>query len=357
MSKLNPTNVLHSNDLLAQQRDALNVLSEHTKCVFVTGAGGFLGTALCRFLRAVEIEVIGFSRSYYPHLERLGVTQVQGDLKDVTALTKAMKGADLVFHVASKAGVWGTKQSYFDANVTGANNVITACEENKVKKLIYTSTPSVTFDGTDESGINETQPYAKKFLNYYGLSKAIAEQHILSANSQSLQTVALRPHLIWGPGDQHLIPRVISRAKAGKLKLVGKTDKLVDTIYIDNAVHAHILAANELFHDKPKCAGKAYFLSNDQPILMADMLNQILATQNLPPVTVRVPSTIAYIAGGLLECWYGITRKTDEPIMTRFVAKQLSTSHYFDISAARQDFGYQPLISIEQGMQFLSEQK
>jgi len=341
--------------LLPQQQAVLQELKTKTHCVLVTGAGGFLGTAICSFLRAAEIQVIGFARGHYPHLKALGVTVIQGDLQNKQAVHDAAKGCDMVFHVASKAGVWGDKASYFIPNVNGTEHVISACHEHNIQHLIYTSTPSVTFSGKDESGIDESQPYAEQFLNFYGLSKAIAESKVLNANCDYLKTVALRPHLIWGPGDPHLVPRVIERAKANKLKLVGKKDKLVDTIYIDNAVYAHLLAAVELTKPHSQCAGKAYFLSNDQPILMAEMLNKILTAADLPAVNTRVPATLAYMVGTLLEWWYLRTGKQNEPIMTRFVAKQLSTSHYFNISAAKQDFHYQSLMSIEQGMQALKQ--
>lgn len=342
-------------DLHPQQQFTLTELSEQVNCVFVTGAGGFLGTALCRYLRAANINVVGFARGHYPHLQALGVTLIQGDLQDKQSLTEAMQGCSLVFHVASKAGVWGDKKSYFTPNVLGTENVIEACRINNIKRLVYTSTPSVTFSGEDEANIDESQPYAKQFLNFYGLSKAVAEQKVLQQNTENLKTVALRPHLIWGPYDPHLVPRVIDRAKAGKLKLVGKIDKLVDTIYIDNAVYAHLLAAVELNKKNSQCAGKAYFLSNDEPILMATMLNKILSAANLPKESARVPSQLAYVVGTLLEWWYLRTGNANEPIMTRFVAKQLSTSHYFNISAAKQDFNYQALVTIDQGMAQLKD--
>lgn len=338
------------NHLAPLQKNVLTQLKQTTKQVFVTGAGGFLGKAICRWLRYADIDVVGFARGDYPELSAMGVTMIKGDLSDQQCLFDAMSGCDVVFHVASKAGVWGDKQSYFQPNVEGTENIINACVAHNIDRLIYTSTPSVTFSGKDENGIDESSPYADQFLNFYGLSKALAEQKVLNSNHPSLKTIALRPHLIWGPGDRHLVPRVLERAKAGKLKLVGKTDKLVDTIYIDNAVYGHLLAAVELAQDEPKCAGKAYFLSNDEPIFMAEMLNKILACQDLPAVTKRVPASIAYAVGSLLEWGYLALRKQDEPIMTRFVAKQLSTAHYFDISAAKQDFGYAALISIDQGM-------
>jgi nucleoside-diphosphate-sugar epimerase len=341
------------NTLDEKAQAVLSELKASSKQVFLTGAGGFLGKALCQFLRSADINVVGFARGDYPELSALGVTMVKGDISDQQTLFDAMANCDVVFHVASKAGVWGNKESYFKPNVEGTDNIINACIAHNITRLIYTSTPSVTFCGKDEINIDESRPYATQFLNFYGLSKAVAEQHILESNSDSLKTVALRPHLIWGPGDRHLVPRVLARAKANKLKLVGKIDKLVDTIYIDNAVYAHLLAAVELNNPATKCAGKAYFLSNDEPIFMADMLNKILACQNLPAVTKRVPATLAYAVGTLLEWAYLALRKKDEPIMTRFVAKQLSTAHYFNINAAKQDFNYAPLINIEQGMQRL----
>jgi len=336
-------------------KNELQLLASKVNHVFVTGAGGFLGKAICKLLRFAGIQVTGFARGHYPELENMGVNMLQGDICDAKALTNAMQGCDLVFHVASKAGVWGSKADYFKPNVEGAKHVIQACQALNINKLVYTSTPSVTFDGVDETGIDESQPYAQNFLNYYGESKAQAEQLVLKANSIKLKTVALRPHLIWGPEDPHLVPRVIERAKAGRLKLLGSTDKLVDTIYVDNAAYAHILAALKLTEDTPVCAGKSYFISNEQPITMADMLNKILACVELPAVTKRIPTMLAYSVGAVLEWLYIALGKKEEPMMTKFVARQLSTSHYFDISAAKNDLGYQAIISIDEGMKRLKK--
>lgn len=359
----------------AAEQTALAQLALKVQHAFVTGAGGFLGKAICLRLLAAGIKVTGFARGHYLELEALGVVMLQGDLVNKDQLQQAMQGCDIVFHVASKAGVWGDRDSYFCPNVKGAANVIAACKALKINKLVYTSTPSVTFAGQDESGIDESTPYATSFLNYYAHSKAIAEKMMLDANQvgdmplenpsvtqvssqvttqatapYALKTVALRPHLIWGPGDPHLVPRVLARGRLGKLKLVGREDKLVDTIYIDNAAYAHVLAALELCQAKPKCQGKAYFLSNDEPITMAKMLNLILACDALPPVTKRVPQSVAYVAGAVLETVYFLLKKQEEPMMTRFVARQLSCSHYFDISAAKRDLGYRALVSINEGM-------
>jgi nucleoside-diphosphate-sugar epimerase len=390
-SPINTNNQINVNATAAFNeavQQPLKELAAQTQHVFVTGAGGFLGKAICKLLRLANIKVTGFARGSYPELTQMGVNMQQGDITDFVRLKEAMQSCDLVFHVAAKAGVWGSKDDYFKPNVQGAENIIRACQELAITRLVYTSTPSVTFAGVDEAGINESQSYATNFLNFYGESKALAEQQILAASAnfnqishqsdkqysqkgskkglqpdsqrvkssvKRLKTVALRPHLIWGPNDPHLVPRVLERARAGKLKLVGKEDKLVDTIFVDNAAYAHILAAVELSKNNSNCIGKAYFISNDQPITMAAMLNNILHCVGLPPVTKRVPSAFAYAGGATLEFIYKVLNKKQEPIMTRFVAKQLSTSHYFDISAAKKDFGYTPLISIEEGMKLLKE--
>ena len=348
----------YESELPFEIKKALLALSTRVEHIFITGAGGFLASTICRFLRSVNIKVTGFSRGNYPELSQLGINMVQGDITDINALTHAMKGCDLVFHVAAKAGVWGAKEDFFKANFEGTKNIITACKMLGIANMVYTSTPSVTFAGEDENGVDESQPYASKYLTYYAQSKASAEQLVLATSAvagekNNPKTVALRPHLIWGPNDPHLVPRVLERAKLGRLKLLGKTDKLVDTIYIDNAAYAHILAAVELTELKPRCLGKAYYISNDEPITMAAMLNKILACQNLAPISKRVPSTLAYIVGSILECTYLLLAKKEEPIMTRFVAKQLSTSHYFNINAAKNDFNYQAIVTIEQGMERL----
>ncbi|QBF81636.1 NAD-dependent epimerase/dehydratase family protein [Shewanella maritima] len=347
-------NALVLQNLTDIEQQVLTDLASRFKKVLVTGAGGFLGKAIALRLHCAGIEVVGLARGEYPQLSELGIDMRRGDISKLADVSNAAKDCDCVFHVASKAGVWGSKQSYFAPNVDGAANVIAACNEHNIQYLVYTSTPSVTFAGRDENGVNESEPYAETYLNHYGESKAVAEKMMLAASTDSLKVTALRPHLIWGPEDPHLVPRVIARAEAGRLKLVGKQDKLVDTIYVDNAALAHLQAALELTN-QAKCAAKAYYLSNDEPITMADMLNRILACKQLPPVSKRVPAGLAFAVGSILESVYHALGKQDEPIMTRFVAKQLSTSHYFDISAAKADFDYQPIVSIDEGMRRLRQ--
>jgi nucleoside-diphosphate-sugar epimerase len=322
--------------------------------VLVTGGGGFLGSAIVRQLLARGETVHSVSRSDYPVLRELGVITFQSDLTNAAGLAEAATGCDAVIHTAAKAGVWGRRQDFEQANIDGTHHVIRMCGELDIGRLVYTSSPSVVFDGRDEEGIDESAPYPTRYLSDYPRTKAIAEQAVLAANSKNLSTVALRPHLIWGPGDPHLVPRVLARAKAGKLKFVGTGENLVDCTYIDNAATAHLNALNKL-HPAAACAGKVYFISNGEPIAMKELLNRILAAGSQPPVSRQVKPGIAYTAGHVLEIIHRLLIPSKEPIMTRFVARQLATAHWFNLDAARRDLGYDPAISLDEGFTRLGE--
>jgi 2-alkyl-3-oxoalkanoate reductase len=320
----------------------------------VTGGGGFLGGAIVRKLIARGDTVRAFTRSCYPWLTELGVEQIQGDLSNLADVERAVNGCDIVYHVAAKAGVWGRRDDYFATNVVGTNHVISACLSQGVRKLVYTSTPSVTHAGADLEGVTEIVPYPNTYQAYYPETKAIAERKVLKANGPELSTVALRPHLIWGPGDPHLIPRVLARARAGKLRRIGKRAVKVDVTYVDNAADAHILAADQLGSDSP-VAGKAYFISNREPVFLWDFLNRIITDAGIPPVTRTVPVWIAKLTARVMERVYKLFRLSGEPPMTRFVVQQLCTSHWYDVSAAKRDFGYDPAINTEEGLKRLKE--
>lgn len=320
----------------------------------VTGGGGFLGGVIVRKLVARGDAVRSFTRTAYPWLADVGVEQAHGDLADPDAVAKAVEGCDVVFHVAAKAGVWGRYADYHATNVTGTENVIAACRAHGVGRLVYTSTPSVVHGGGDLEGVNESTPYPKKYDADYPATKAAAERMVLAANGPGLASVALRPHLVWGPGDPHLIPRVLARARAGRLRRIGTRPVRVDVTYVDNAADAHILAADRLA-PMAACAGKAYFVSDGEPVVLWDFLNRILVATGLPPVTASVSVWRAQFAGRLLESVYRTLRLNAEPPMTRFVASQLSTSHWYDISAARRDLGYEPRVSTDEGLKRLAE--
>jgi nucleoside-diphosphate-sugar epimerase len=318
----------------------------------VTGGGGFLGGVIVGQLLKQGYAVRSFSRGSYPSLEALGVEISRGDLAEAEAVQEACRGCEIVFHVAAKAGIWGNGDDYYRANVTGTKNVITACRTSGISRLVYTSTPSVVFDGENLEGVNESIPYAENYKAAYPATKATAERMILAANDDGLATVALRPHLIWGPGDTHLVPGILARGRAGRLRRIGKTTHLVDFTYVDNAAQAHLLAAARLSPGSG-IAGRAFFISQDEPVPLWDFIDRILEAADLPAVSRIISPRLAYAAGWLCEVFYGRLRLKGEPPMTRFLAEELATSHWFDISAARQDLGYQPQVSVEEGLQRL----
>ncbi|MFM9970350.1 MAG: NAD-dependent epimerase/dehydratase family protein [Burkholderiales bacterium] len=318
----------------------------------VTGGGGFLGLAIVRGLLARGIEVFSFSRSSYPSLTNLGVTQHRGDLTDAAALSAAASGVQVVFHVAAKPGIWGDDDEYYQTNVIGTKNVIAACREHGITKLVYSSSPSVVFDGRDMQGVDESVPYPAHYEAAYPRTKALAEQMVRAANDATLATVSLRPHLIWGPGDNHLLPRLVARARAGQLARIGSRPNLIDTIYIDNAADAHLLAAERLAPGSP-IAGKVYFISNGEPLPMWEMVNRLLAAAGAPPVTRSVPTGLAMALAHGFEFIHRLLRKSSDPRLTRFVVSEMSTAHWFDIGAARRDLGYIPKISVAEGLERL----
>ncbi len=315
--------------------------------VVVTGGGGFLGKAIVKKLLAKKRKVTSFSRQHYSDLEALGVDQIQGDLADAEKVTKAFEDTDAVFHVAAKAGIWGKFQAFYNANVIGTENVINACLKNNVSQLIYTSSPSVVFDDKDMENADESVPYPDTYLAPYPETKAMAEKRVIKAAGQGLPAIILRPHLIWGPEDTHLVPGIVSRA--GRLKQVGPSDDLVDTSYVDNAADAHILASEKLALD-PSLSGRIYFISQDDPVSKWEMANAFLEAAGLPPIKGKVSAKTAFLAGTLFEWVYKTFGIKKEPPMTRFAAKELATSHWFNISRAKTELGYRPQVSTREGL-------
>jgi len=319
--------------------------------ILVTGGGGFLGQALCRGLRARGHEVVSFNRGDYPALAAMGVRQVRGDLAQRDAVIAAAQGCEAVFHNAAKAGAWGPWQEYHDANVLGTRHVLDACRSHGITRVVYTSTPSVTHRATHpvEGGSAESVPYGTGFKAPYASTKLIAEQEVLAANDAALATVALRPRLIWGVGDNQLLPRLVERANAGRLRLVGDGGNLVDTTYIDNAAQAHFDAFEHLAIGAA-CAGRAYFISNGDPRTMRETINGLLAAVGAPLVEKTLPFRLAYAAGAVCEGLWTALPLRGEPPMTRFLAEQLVTAHWYDMGPARRDFGYRPVVGFDEGL-------
>lgn len=317
--------------------------------VLVTGGGGFLGRAIVRQLLAGGQQVRSFGRSAQPELEKLGVEVVQGDLANAAAVSAAAYGCDAVIHTAAKAGVWGPREEYFAANVLGARNVVAACHVHGVGRLVYTSTPSVVFNGESFEGADESLPYGKNFLCHYAKTKAQAEQETLQAhNPDKLRVCALRPHLIWGAGDPHLLPRVLERARAGRLAIVGDGTNRVDITHVENAAAAHLLALEALAEGR--AGGKAFFLSQGEPVELWPWINEFLQRMGIEPVRRRLSLKTAYRIGAVAERVWRTFGLRGEPAMTRFVAVELAKSHWFDISAAQRELGYRPLVATGEGL-------
>ncbi len=317
--------------------------------VLVTGGGGFLGRALVRRLLDRGVEVRSLARGDYPELRGWGAQTFAGSVDDPRIVGEASRGCAVVFHTAAKVGTSMRRDDFVRTNVIGTQTIIDACREHGVAKLVYTSSPSVVHAGGDLEGVDERARYPEHFGAHYPATKAEAERRVLAANGATLSTVALRPHLVWGPGDTNLLPRLVARAKAGRLRLVGDVPKLIDTTYIDNAVDAHVLAAQAL-HPGAACAGRAYFIANDEPIAQDAMIGRMLAAAGLPPPTRRISIRAARAVGAVLELAYWASGSAGEPIMTRWLAEQLSSAHWFDLGAARRDLGYVPAVSTDEGL-------
>lgn len=321
----------------------------------VTGGGGFLGLYITEQLLARGESVRVFCRGDYPRLAELGVETVRGDVRDAGAVSRACEGIDTVFHTAAVPGVWGSWKMFHGINTQGSLNVIAACQQNEAAKLIYTSSPSVVYDGKPHENACEADlAYPASHLCHYPHSKALAEQAVLAANGVGgLATCSLRPHLIWGPRDNHLIPRLIQRARSGRLRRVGDGGNLISMAYVENAAAAHLQAADALTLDSP-VAGEAYFINEPEPVNLWDWIDELLGLAGLSPVKKTISARSAWNIGAVLEMLYKTLRLPGEPPMTRFVASQLSSSHYYDVSKAKRDFGYRPLVSYEDARQRLA---
>ena len=322
--------------------------------VLVTGGGGFLGGAIVRLLRERGDDVRSLARGDYPALRAAGVATIRGDLTHSEAVERAVTGCDVVFHVAAKAGIWGARRDFERVNVEGTRTVIEACRKHGVTRLVFTSSPSVVFNGRDMEGVDESVPYPDHYEADYPATKARAERMVLSANGPALATVALRPHLIWGPDDPHLVRRILERGRAGRLRRIGRKNPLVDSIYVENAAAAHLLAADRLSSGS-SIAGRAYFLSQGEPWPVWDLVNAILRAGRIAPVARSVPEPFALAIGMAFETVFRTLGLPGEPPMTRFLARELSTAHWFDISAARRDLGYEPRVAIAQGLHALEQ--
>ncbi len=316
--------------------------------ILVTGGGGFLGQAVVRALLERGHAVATLNRSAYPALDALDLEQHRGDIADGGAVDAACRGRDAVIHVAAKAGPGLYAPDFVAANVVGTGNVIDACRKHGVGILVHTSSPSVVHAGGDIEGGDESLPLASHHPAPYPATKTEAERLALGANGEDLRVCALRPHLIWGPGDNHLLPRLIERNRAGRLKLPAP-DKMIDTVYIDNAAEAHVKALEDLA-GPARSAGRAYFITNGEPRPVAAIMASLLEAAGESPRIGSVNPKIAMAAATVVEAlWRGLRLKSDPPI-SRFVVDHLATAHWFSIDAARRDLDWAPTVPMDEGL-------
>lgn len=319
----------------------------------VTGGGGFVGAALCRRLRSLGCEAIALGRRAYPELEAEGVVGVVHDLSSpgaVTGLTRHLAGVDCVFHTAAHVKMWGPREAFVRGNIAATNAVIEACRAAGVPRLVFTSSPSVVASGHDLRGVDESQPYPSHYTAFYPETKAAAERAVLAANGPNLRTAALRPHLIFGPGDTNLVPTILKRARAGRLVQVGGGENLVDLTFIDDCVSAHLLAADALAA-RPDAGGRAFFISQGAPVKLWEWIGRVLAMHGVPPIRRRLAAGTAQLLAGIAETIWRTCGLSSDPPLTRFLAEEMSTDHYFDITAARRDLGFAPSCDVWEATQ------
>jgi nucleoside-diphosphate-sugar epimerase len=326
--------------------DRKGISRETMKCI-VTGGTGFVGKALAKALKARGDEVVALARRPAPDLQSIGIKTVEFDITSASQeLPAILEGSDAVFHTAAHVKMWGAYEIFAEVNIEGTRSLLEAAKKSAVKRFIYTSSPSVIADGSNLRGVDETYPYPSRYLASYPKTKAAAEKLVLAANSKDFRTIALRPHLIFGPGDTNLIPTITSKAREGSLRIIGSGENIVDVTYIEDCVAAHLDAERSLAKD-PSCGGRAYFISQGEPVKLWAWINKILNFQNLPPLKKKVPKSIAACAAFLTELLAG---KNSEPKLTRFLVSEMGTDHYFSIEAARTKLGYTPMYSVDEAL-------
>jgi nucleoside-diphosphate-sugar epimerase len=313
--------------------------------ILITGATGFLGSHLAAALLAQGHQLTLLGRDFSTVQAQLaaGATPLAIDLRDRAAVIAACAGMELVYHVGALSTAWGQWADFYGINVEGTRAAVDGCMHHAVRRLIYVSSPSVVFDGQDQININETQPYPKRFTSPYAATKKIGEDLVNAAHAQGLPTVIMRPKAIFGPGDRALLPRLIDRARQMRLPQIGNGDNLVDLTYVDNVVHALLLAA-----DAPHAVGQTYFITNNEHIPLWLTIRYVLYQRHLSTNLRTIPVPVALTIAWLLEL--NARRTGREPLLTRYTVGILARTQTYDIRAAQHDLGYQPQLSVADGL-------
>lgn len=321
--------------------------------VLVTGAGSLLLGGVAAALHARGDEVVCLQRRMATFAGSDDVQQVLGDARDQAAVRQAATGCDAIVHGAARVGVVGSWAEFEGVNVRGTANVLHNARARGVSRVVHVSTPSVAHSGHSIVGAGADPAVTGRHGAYYAESKAIAEQAALAANTDEMGVVAVRPHLVWGPGDTQLVGRIVERAAAGRLAMVGDGSALIDSTYIDNAISAHV-AALDAVHPGAVCAGRAYVIANGEPRTVHELIEGICVAAGVPFAPRHVPVRLALGLGSVVErVWPRL--RDDEPPITRFLAEQLGTAHWFDPRPARNDLGWSPHVSLADGFELLRQ--
>jgi nucleoside-diphosphate-sugar epimerase len=314
----------------------------------VTGSTGFLGGALARRLHNMgwDVTALGRNAAKLTQLENEEMRALRLDLKDKKAMSAVCKEQEIVFHCAALPSPWGNFETFYQANVIGTRNVIHGCEEHKVKRLVYVSTPSLYFGYASRVNVKETDELPKPVSNY-AATKILAEQELDEAFARGLATIAIRPRALFGPGDTVIFPRLIPRLQAGNLPILGDGENIVDLTYIENVVDALLLCAES----PANTLGKKYNISNGEPVKIWKLVERICAELNLQPPKRKISYRAANTAATALEFFYKLIPTQPEPPLTRISVSMMANSTTLDISAARNELGYQPKVSVDEGFE------
>jgi nucleoside-diphosphate-sugar epimerase len=304
-----------------------------------------------RSLHARGDEVVVLQRRPSAVASQLGLTELLADLNDAATVARATRGMEAVIHLAARVGVVGSAAQFHAANVTGTRTVLEAARAGGVARFVLISSPSVAHSGSALAGTGADSADPTHAKGHYSRSKAQAELEVLAADAPGFTTIAIRPHLIWGPGDTQLVGRIVARARSGRLALVGGGRALIDTTYIDNAVDAVVAALDHA----PDGHGQAFVVSNGEPRTVAELFERICAAGGVPAPSRSVPRPVAWTGGALAEGVWRLGRRTDDPPMTRFLASQLATAHWFDQRRVREVLDWAPRVSLDEGFTRLAE--
>ena len=321
--------------------------------VLVTGTGSLLLGGIASELVRRGDDVVCLQRRPSAFIGHQNAQEVRADSCDAEAVVAAAHGCDAIIHGAARVGVVGSQKDFYDTNVLGTINILQATEQHNISRLVFVSTPSVAHTGDSIIGAPAGEAKIGRSRSYYAESKAIAERTVLNARNEHLAVVAVRPHLVWGPGDTQLVGRIVDRAASGRLAVIGTGNALVDSTYIDNAISAHIAALDAL-HIGSACDGKAYVVSNGEPRTVNELMRSMCESAGVPFEPRHVSLAMGIRLGSLIERLWPLMRSS-EPPLTRFVAEQLGTAHWFDQRAVQEDLGWTPHVSLDEGFHHLTQ--